>query len=226
MKILARKTLPLGGFAGLREVRLVTDSRLFGQKKKPETAEGLGQFVYLADANFNPKGETGMHPHKEIDVISVMIDGRVSHEGSLEHGKGLETGDVQVQRAGGEGFSHNELNPDDTQNRMIQLWALPDESRQPAGYKYYSPNKSGVTRIYGGDKSQSKTFGSTTTIDIVRLAAGESIEFPSKQLSYMTKGEAEFNEADETQRVKDGDLIRSQKLTVKAITDISMIVVS
>ena len=45
-----------------------------------------------------------MHPHKEIDVISVMMEGRVSHEGSLEHGQSLETGQVQVQRAGGRRF--------------------------------------------------------------------------------------------------------------------------
>ena len=122
MQVLTRESLPLGGFAGLTEHRLVTDSRIFGARKSPGTSEGLGNFVYLADARFNPLGETGMHPHKEIDVISVMIEGRVSHEGSLEHGNSLETGDVQVQRAGGEGFSHNEINPDTQKNRMIQLW--------------------------------------------------------------------------------------------------------
>ena len=93
MQILSRDSLPLGGFAGLLEHRVVTDSRVFGKHKSPVTAEGLGNFVYLADAQFNPKGETGMHPHKEIDVISVMIEGRVSHAGSLEHGKSLEAGD-------------------------------------------------------------------------------------------------------------------------------------
>lgn len=106
----------------------------------------------MADAKFNPKGETGMHPHKEIDVISVMIEGRVSHEGSLAHGQGLETGNVQVQRAGGEGFSHNEVNPDNKKNRMIQLWVLPEEEGQPAGYKYYIPALTGTTRVYGGNK--------------------------------------------------------------------------
>ena len=132
------------------EYHLVTDSRLFGKHKQAKTSEGSGSFVYLADAQYQPKGESGMHPHSEIDVISVIIDGRVSHEGSMEHGMDLVAGDVQVQRAGGEGFNHNEINPDDSKNRMLQVWAFPEVKGQPASYKFYSPKLDGITRIYGG----------------------------------------------------------------------------
>ncbi len=226
MQLLSKSSIPQGGFAGLLEHRLVTDSRIFGNNKKPDTFEGLGNFVYLADAQFNPDGETGMHPHSEIDVISVMIEGRVSHEGSLEHGKGLSAGDVQVQRAGGEGFEHNEINPDPHKNRMVQLWVLPQTSGESAGYKYYSPKTQGVTRIYGGDTRQSHTFDSPTCIDIVNLAPGESISFSTEQLSYITRGEALFNEQQQSLQASDGDLIRSQQLNVTARTYTSMIVIS
>lgn len=226
MKKLSRDTLPLGGFAGLREHRIVTDSRIFGSRKSQNTSEGLGNFVYLADAQFNPLGETGMHPHSEIDVISVMIKGRVSHEGSLEHGKSLEEGDVQVQRAGGQGFAHNEINPDNSKNRMIQLWVLPEQPGQPAGYKYYTPKQTGVTRIYGGDKKQSATFDSDTHIDIIKLEANTSMHLPKESLSYITEGTAEFTEADHTISVADGDLIQAQSVEIKAITKLTVISVS
>jgi len=155
-----------------------------------------------------------------------MIEGRVSHEGSLEHGKGLSAGDVQVQRAGGEGFEHNEINPDPHKNRMVQLWVLPQTSGESAGYKYYSPKTQGVTRIYGGDTRQSHTFDSPTCIDIVNLAPGESISFSTEQLSYITRGEALFNEQQQSLQASDGDLIRSQQLNVTARTYTSMIVIS
>lgn len=226
MNILSRDSLPLGGFAGLREHRIVTDSQVFSGRKSPETSEGLGSFVYLADAKYNPYGETGMHPHKEIDVITVMIDGRVNHGGSLEHGKDLNAGAVQVQRAGGEGFSHNEVNPDNHKNRLIQLWALPEEAGQPAGYKFYEPQANGITRIYGGDKSQQETFDSHTIIDIVRLAAGEQLTLSGDQLSYLTQGTAEFIEGDQRHEAHDGDLIRSKDVTITAVNDVNMIVVS
>mgnify|MGYP000618883023 CR=1 FL=1 len=225
MQVLSKSSLPLGGFAGLREHRLVTDSRVFEGRKSPSTYEGLGCFVYLADAQFNPKGETGMHPHHEIDVISVMVDGEVSHAGSLEHGKSLHAGEVQVQRAGGEGFSHNEVNPNDSKNRMIQLWALPEQSGQPAGYKHYVPAKNGVTRIYGGSIEQSETFDSQTVIDIVNLKSGEQFDIPKRALTYLTKGEAIFKEAHEQQPVKDGDLIKSHNAKMTAIADSSFILI-
>jgi redox-sensitive bicupin YhaK (pirin superfamily) len=231
MNILSRDSLQLGGFAGIQEHRLVTDSRIFGNRKKPETSEGLGNMVYLADAKYNPRGESGMHPHSEIDVISVIIEGRVSHEGSMEHGKDLFTGDVQVQRAGGEGFEHNEINPDNSKNRMLQVWALPEVKGQPASYKSYTPKLNGVTRIYGGSRSQSETFDSHTIIDIVHVNAGKSITLNGGQLSYIISGEATVNELQNTKKsgsfnVKEGDLIRSRDAKIVAMDNLHMLVVS
>ena len=226
MQVLSRKSLPLGGFAGLTEHRLVTDRRIFGGRKAPNTFDGIGNFVYLADAQFNPNGETGMHPHKEIDVISIMMAGRVSHEGSLEHGQSLNTGEAQVQRAGGEGFSHNEVNPDNSKNRMLQLWVLPDESDQCAGYKHYSLKTKGITRIYGGKKGQSETFDSKTCIDIVRLSKGGSIQFDHEIVAYISQGNAVFSDENSSFEAEDGDLIRSYKTDITATGDVEIVVVS
>jgi redox-sensitive bicupin YhaK (pirin superfamily) len=231
MNILSRDSLALGGFAGIKEHRLVTDSRIFGNRKKPDTSEGLGNMVYLADARYDPNGESGMHPHSEIDVISVIIDGRVSHEGSMEHGKNLVAGDVQVQRAGGEGFEHNEINPDNHNNRMLQIWALPEDKGQPAAYKSYTPKLDGITRIYGGNKSQSETFDSHTIIDIVHLKAGKSITLDRAQLFYIITGEAVISELKNTKNngrynAKEGDLIRSRDAQITAMDNVHMVVVS
>ncbi|PKG82879.1 pilus assembly protein [Colwellia sp. 75C3] len=231
MNIISRNSVSLGGFAGIKEHRLVTDSRIFGNRKKPGTSEGLGNMVYLADAKYNPNGKSGMHPHSEIDVISVIIDGRVSHEGSMEHGKDLVAGDVQVQRAGGEGFEHNEINPDNRKNRMLQIWALPEVKGQPAAYKSYTPKLDGATRIYGGNKSQSETFDSHTLIDIVHLKAGKSLILDRGQLSYVITGEAVIRELKNTKKsgyynVKEGDLIRSRDAKITALDNLHMLLVS
>jgi len=226
MDILSKKSLTLGGFAGLTEHRLVTDRRVFGSRKAPNTFDGIGNFVYLADAQFNPHGQTHMHSHKEIDVISIMMNGRVSHEGSLEHGQSLNTGEAQVQRAGGEGFSHNEVNPDSTKNRMLQLWVLPDESGQRAGYKHYTLKANGVTRIYGGNKDQGQTFNSQTVIDVVRLSSGESIMFDEEVLAYVSQGEAEFSDENSSFSAENGDLIRTYKTAITTNSSVEIVVVS
>ena len=231
MEILSRDSLALGGFAGIVEHRLVTDSRIFGERKKPETFEGLGNMVYLADAQYNPFGSSGMHPHSETDVISIIIEGRVSHEGSMEHGKDLVAGDVQVQRAGGEGFSHDEINPDNGKNRMLQVWALPEEKGQPAAYKAYTPKLDGVTRIYGGDKSQDDTFDSHTIMDIVHLKAGSDLDLNNDTLIYVITGEAEIAEQENGENtainsIVNGDLVRTTAANVSAINDVHLLLVS
>lgn len=226
MQVLRRDTLPLGGFAGLTEHRLVTDSRVFAGRKSPETWEGIGNFVYLADARYQPFGETGMHPHKEVDVISVMVEGRVAHEGSLEHGRDLLTGDVQVQRAAGEGFSHNEINPDDFRSRLLQIWVLPEEAGRPAGYKYYSPAAGEATRIYGGGKDQDETFDSQTHIDIIHLDSGDVADLPANALVYAYAGSAELTDASGTLAIEDGDLIRGSNLRAQTAEGVSLVVVS
>ena len=217
-QILHRDDLPLGGFAGLKEHRLVKDQRIGGGD---DSWDGLGNFVYLADARFLPKGETTMHPHKEIDVISVVVEGRIAHEGSLEHGQSMDTDQAQAQRAGDEGFSHNEINPDDTENRMIQLWVLPETSGEPANYKHYKLEQGKLMRIYGGLKDQNETLDSHTIMDVGILSADQEISKNGKFLAYVTRGSGILN----GETVKDGDLVRGENLNFKASNDDTQIII-
>lgn len=221
MDILRFDDLSPGGFAGLREKRFVTDSRVFGSHKKAETSDGIGNFVYLADANFMPNGETGLHPHREIDVISVMVEGRISHAGSLEHGQSLETGGVQVQRAGAEGFTHNEINPDAEENQMIQLWVLPDGPGEPAGYKAYHPAAGERAHVYGGSKDQDDTFHSKTYIDVVHATPGQTFRQAGEVMVYISKGEGVVNGEDVGART----LLRITDLEFAATTDAQVIII-
>ena len=212
MQILHRDSLPLGGFAGLTEKRLIKDKKVGGDSS---TWEGLGNVVYLADANYLPYGETKMHSHSEIDVITVMISGRLTHEGSMKDGQSMVANQVQVQRAGGEGFSHNEVNPDQGSTRLLQIWALPETAGEPAAYKLYDLPKNQLIRIYGGEKSQSDTFDSHTIIDIGLLEKGKSVQQQGEYLAYITNGEAEIDGV----KVVDGDLIRGENLQLTVTSE-------
>jgi redox-sensitive bicupin YhaK (pirin superfamily) len=221
MEILTFDQLPQGGFAGLIERRFVTDRRVFRNAGSALAFDGLANFVYLADANFMPKGETTMHNHQEVDVISVMVEGRISHAGSLEHGQGLEADSAQVQRAGGEGFSHNEINPDDTMNQMVQLWVLPDEQGEAAGYKVYQPETGKLNKIYGGKKDQDQTFHSHTAIAVAPLEAGQSVEQSGEVLAYLSKGSGVIN----GETIKARTLVRADSISFSAAEESQLIVV-
>ena len=203
MKIIRRNKLRRGGFAGLRETRLVMSPRIFRGQQEAGTSPGIGRFVYLADASFLPHGDTRMHSHREIDVISIMVTGRIVHEGTLEDGQELVTDSIQVQRAGEEGFSHNEINPDDAKNRMIQIWVLPESQGEPAAYKMFQAEANGRTRVYGGPADEDNTFAARTVIDVAHLKAGESLKQPGRSLAYVTAGAG----SSEGETLREGDLV-------------------
>ena len=212
MEILHRNDLEQGGFADLREYYLVEDPRVLGEDIEETSWRGIGNFVYLADAKYKPKGDTRMHHHREIDVLTFVLEGRVVHEGSLENGQDLSAFQLQVQRAGGEGFSHNEVNPDDTENRVLQLWVLPENKGEPAGYKLYQPDWGKVTRVYGGTKNQTETFDSHTLVDVAMVNEGQSFAIEGEFIAYLTLGKGTANE----QEISEGDLIRGQGLSFTA----------
>jgi len=212
MEILHRDSLTRGGFAGLTETRLIKDNKIGGDNS---TWNGLGNFTYLADARYLPYGETHMHPHKEVDVITIMLEGRLSHEGSLKDGQSMEENQVQVQRAGGEGFEHNEVNPDSSGTRLLQLWALPETAGEPADYKFYQLENNELMRIYGGNKSQSQTFDSHTAIEVGLLNKNKTIAKKGQYLAYISNGEAQINDV----RVTDGDLIRGTDFNLTVLSD-------
>ena len=221
IEVLHRDNLPLGGFAGLKEHRLVMDSKLFGEKAASNAWEGIGNLVYIADARFDPKGETHMHHHEEIDIISVMVEGLIEHQGTLGQGEILNKRDVQVQRAGSDGFAHNEINPTYTHNRMIQLWVLPEEKGQPAEYKHYKTKPGHITRVYGGEDDQDDTLVNHTTIEIVSLSPSQVFILKSPFLAYLTVGKGTNNTLD----FKEGDLIKGDQIYFRAASDVTMIVI-
>lgn len=222
MEILKRNSLKEGGFAGLKEHRLIKDPKIFGSQENSDGSwPGLGNFVFLADARYMPHGETRMHSHQELDIVSVLVDGRIAHQGSLAHGKDLSRNDVQVQRAGGEGFSHNEVNPDASWNRMIQLWVLPEVAGQAADYKVYKPAAGELTRIYGGENNRDTDFPAKTKIDVALLGNGQQIEVDEPFLAYITRGKGMAN----NEPIEDGDLIRGGSIKFKARDDVQLIVV-
>ena len=220
MEFLTFDQLPQGGFAGLIERQFVKDRRVFTPLANSPVSDGIGNFVYLADANFLPNGETGMHGHREIDVISVMVDGQIAHAGSMAHGQDLAAGEVQVQRAGGEGFQHNEVNPNNSQNQMIQLWVLPEHPGKAADYKVYQPKSGELTQIYGNG---SEPFDSQTQIFVANTQSKQNFSRSGPVMAYLSKGHGQIN----GQPINARTLVRSEDgLTFSANSDSQIIFIT
>ena len=127
----------------------------------------------------------------------------------------------QVQRAGGEGFRHDEINPDTTENHMIQLWVLPDEAGEAAGYQVFEPQIGKRVQIYGGDKSQTARFYSKTAIDVANLEAGQTLQHKGDAMVFLSRGEGLIN----GQTVQARTLIRDDTISFEAISDVQVIII-
>src|SRR5262245_42384841 len=71
-----------------------------------------------------PEAGFGMHPHRDMEIITVQVEGELRHRDSLGSGSTLRAGEVQVMSAG-TGISHSEANPSRGEaSHLLQIWIL------------------------------------------------------------------------------------------------------
>lgn len=76
----------------------------------------------------------GKHPHRDMEIITYVLDGQLEHEDSMGNGRIIQAGDVQYMSAGS-GVQHSEFNPSRTEPvHLYQVWILPDEKNAGPSY--------------------------------------------------------------------------------------------
>lgn len=69
----------------------------------------------------------GMHPHRDMEILTYVLEGRLEHRDSLGHGAVIRPGIVQYMSAGS-GIRHSEFNPSpDDPVHLMQIWIEPNE---------------------------------------------------------------------------------------------------
>lgn len=77
----------------------------------------------------------GMHSHRDMEIITYMLQGDLRHEDSLGNGSTIHAGDVQRMTAGS-GISHSEFNASKTaQAHLLQIWLIPEQDGLSPGYE-------------------------------------------------------------------------------------------
>ena len=67
----------------------------------------------------------GTHPHDNMEIITIPLEGGLAHKDSMGNSSTIKTGDVQVMSAG-TGIQHSEFNPNaDLQTKLFQIWLFP-----------------------------------------------------------------------------------------------------
>jgi len=73
-----------------------------------------------------PKSGFPPHPHSDMEIITYVREGAITHQDSLGNKGRTEAGDVQVMSAG-TGITHAEYNLEDETTRLFQIWIMPSQ---------------------------------------------------------------------------------------------------
>jgi redox-sensitive bicupin YhaK (pirin superfamily) len=77
----------------------------------------------------------GTHPHRDMEIITYMLDGELMHKDSMGNGSVIRPGELQRMTAG-TGVLHSEVNPSpDTAAHLLQIWILPETTGLKPGYE-------------------------------------------------------------------------------------------
>ena len=76
------------------------------------------------------------HPHRDMEIISYVIEGKLTHKDSMGNESTLERGEVQYMSAG-TGVTHSEYNKHAEDTRILQIWVLPDRKGHTPNYGEY-----------------------------------------------------------------------------------------
>lgn len=84
----------------------------------------FGVLRVLNDDIVHPHSGFDMHPHSDMEIISYVVDGEITHKDSMGNEETLKRGEVQYMSAG-TGVMHSEYNHSNTDLRLLQIWILP-----------------------------------------------------------------------------------------------------
>lgn len=167
------------------------------------------------------------HGHRDMEIITYIIDGALEHKDTLGNQAVIRPGEVQYMSAG-TGIRHSEFNSlKDRETHLHQIWIMPDrEGHTPRyGQKSFLPHlekKNFVLAISPDAKEDSIAIHQDAYMYVGKPKAGEEIQyqFQIRRFGWIQMIKGEIMLGDHSLKVGDGaSMVEESILKIKAITD-------
>ena len=107
----------------------------------------------LNDDRVTPAAGFGTHPHRDMEILTAVLSGELTHRDSMGNGSVVTAGEWQLMSAGS-GVRHSEENPSATHPvHFLQMWVVPGVKGAPPRYAQTRPAGDGWQRVAGPDGS-------------------------------------------------------------------------
>lgn len=145
----------------------------FGEFRDPKRM-GFRALRVINEDWIIPGAGFAWHDHADMDILTLVLKGKVRHEDSLGHKGETAAGEIQLMRAGS-GISHSEMNgAADETTHLLQIWIIPDKAGGTPGYQQASLPTDGPGVLLAGPAGSNALtqLGSDTRVTLLRTEEG------------------------------------------------------
>lgn len=172
------------------------------------------------------------HPHHNMEIITYVREGAITHRDSLGNVGRTEAGDVQVMSAG-TGIAHSEYNLEKATTKIFQIWILPDRQGEAPSWgakPFPKGARAGQFVVLASGQSDDDALPIRADARLVAatLAAGESAEYPLSvaRKAYLVAASGRIEVNDVPAAARDGVAIAEVEVVrVTALEDSEVILV-
>lgn len=194
---------------------------------------GWGAIRVWNDDTIAPASGFPPHPHSDMEIITFVRSGAITHQDSLGNKDRTKAGDVQVMSAG-TGITHSEYNLENEQTSLFQIWITPDRVGAPPSWgqrEFPRGERAGYWEILASgeaEKDGALPIRCNARVLAATLSAGQSVTYqadPARHL-YLVVSSGRLRVNGQEAQLRDGVAITGESfITVEALGDAEVVMV-